>query len=107
MVVTGEIPVARNALARRIAAQRTLAPRPIALVHVNPLNMPLPSPKSTQSEQSFVSSCMSDKAMNKEYPNQKQRAAVCYSQYKQAKRSKSSENVEWADVSAEEYIILL
>tara|TARA_B100000700_G_C14302216_1_gene515374 strand:- start:76 stop:285 length:210 start_codon:yes stop_codon:yes gene_type:complete len=69
--------------------------------------MPLPSPKGKQNEQSFVSSCMSDDGMKKEFPNQKQRAAVCYSQYKQAKKVKGSENLEWSDLSDEEYIILL
>ena len=69
--------------------------------------MPLPSPKGKQNEQSFVSSCMSDEGMNKEFPNQKQRAAICYSQYKQAKKAKGSEFIEWSDVSGEEYIILL
>lgn len=40
--------------------------------------------------------CMSDNAMNKEYANNKQRAAVCHSLYKQAKKkSKASEEPEW------------
>ena len=39
--------------------------------------MPLPSPKGTQKEDSFMQRCMSDNAMNKEYANNKQRAAVC------------------------------
>ena len=69
--------------------------------------MPLPSPKGRQNEQDFVSSCMSDQGMKKEYPGQKQRAAVCYSQYRRAKKAKGSENVEWSDVSSNEYIILL
>ena len=47
--------------------------------------MPLPSPKGTQDKASFVSSCMCNSMINDEYPNDKQRAAVCYSQWKRAK----------------------
>ena len=43
--------------------------------------MPLPSPKGKQKEGSFVQKCMNSKTMMKEYPNDKQRVAVCYSQY--------------------------
>tara|TARA_R100001163_G_C4902126_1_gene90262 strand:+ start:100 stop:309 length:210 start_codon:yes stop_codon:yes gene_type:complete len=58
--------------------------------------MPLPSPKGTQKEDSFMQKCMSDNAMNKEYANNKQRAAVCHSLYKQAKKkSKASEEPKW------------
>ena len=55
--------------------------------------MPLPSPKGRQPEDSFVSNCMSDDKMKKEFPNQKQRFAVCKSQYKRAKKSKA----KWQD----------
>jgi len=44
--------------------------------------MPLPRPSSGQSQQSFVSSFMGNKEMVKEYPDQKQRAAIAYSQFK-------------------------
>jgi len=47
--------------------------------------MPLPSPKGKQKEGGFVSSCMSSEKMKKEYPDEKQRAAVCYSRWKKSK----------------------
>lgn len=44
--------------------------------------MPLPTPNSGESRQTFVSRCMGDAAMRSEYPDQKQRAAVAYSQFR-------------------------
>jgi hypothetical protein len=49
--------------------------------------MPLPTPKvdksgntdETQSE--FISRCAGDTVMNKDYPDTKQRVAICYSQW--------------------------
>lgn len=58
--------------------------------------MPLPSPKKSEKEQEFVSRCMADDMMNKDYKDQKQRAAVCYSQYK--RRIKNKGNASWDDV---------
>jgi hypothetical protein len=49
--------------------------------------MPIPSPKKSEKQGDFVSRCMSDETMNKEFSDQKQRAAVCYSQFKKAKAS--------------------
>jgi hypothetical protein len=50
--------------------------------------MPLPKPKS-QSKKKFISSCMADPTMNKDFSDNKQRAAVCYSQWEK-KKSKAS-----------------
>ena len=47
--------------------------------------MPLPSPSGKQDKSGFISSCMSNDNMRKEFPDQKQRAAVCYSKWKRAK----------------------
>ncbi len=53
--------------------------------------MPLPSPrKKTQTKQQFMSSCMSNSVMVKEYPDQKQRAAVCFSQWGEKTKKASS-----------------
>ena len=46
--------------------------------------MRLPSPSGKQDKGGFISSCMSNDNMKKEFPDQKQRAAVCYSQFKKA-----------------------
>jgi hypothetical protein len=49
--------------------------------------MPLIKPNKSEKQGDFVSRCMGDSNMNKEFPDQKQRAAVCYSQWKEAKAS--------------------
>ncbi len=58
--------------------------------------MPLPTPSEKEKEQEFVSRCMGDDMMNKDYKDQKQRAAVCYSQFK--RRMKNKGNASWDDV---------
>lgn len=49
--------------------------------------MPVPSPNKGEKEADFISRCMGDSAMNKEYPDNKQRSAVCYSQFKKNEES--------------------
>jgi hypothetical protein len=46
---------------------------------------------------------MGDAMMNEDFPNQKQRAAVCYGQFK--KKSNASESLDWEDCSDESFII--
>ena len=60
--------------------------------------MPIPNPKKSEKQEDFVSRCMGDETMNKEFPDQKQRAAVCYSQFK-----KANANIEASEESLEEY----
>ncbi len=68
--------------------------------------MPLPSKKGKESESDFVSRCMGDGVMNKEFKNEKQRAAVCYDQYKKAKKTKASDRDPlWDDFSNEFFTI--
>lgn len=50
--------------------------------------MPLPNPRKGQTQKEFVSSCMKNEVMNKEYPDIKQRSAVCFSIWKQSKKKK-------------------
>jgi hypothetical protein len=47
--------------------------------------MPIPKPKKSEKQSEFVSRCMGNDTMNKEFPDQKQRAAVCYSQWGEKK----------------------
>ena len=68
--------------------------------------MPLPSPKKGQEQDKFISSCMGDSKMRKEYPDQKQRAAVCHSQHKRRKKQSKGGEVEWEDQSTNDYTIL-
>ena len=44
--------------------------------------MPIPVPNLKETRQEFTNRCMSDEAMNKEYPRQDQRLAVCYLQWR-------------------------
>jgi hypothetical protein len=60
--------------------------------------MPIPNPEKSEKEGDFVSRCMGDETMNKEFPDQKQRAAICYSQFK-----KADANIEASEESLEEY----
>lgn len=45
--------------------------------------MPLVKPKEKESE--YVSRCVNSPEMKKEFPNIKQRVAVCHSKYKESK----------------------
>ena len=47
--------------------------------------MPLPKPKKKEKQGDFISRCAGDTTMNKDFPETKQRVAVCYSQWQQAK----------------------
>jgi hypothetical protein len=47
--------------------------------------MPLPVPNEGEKQQEFISKCMGSDVMNKEFPDQKQRAAVCYKQFRDQK----------------------
>ena len=61
--------------------------------------MPLPRPVTNQKRKDFVSECMDDSVMREEFPNNKQRSAVCHSRYDTAKKSKVSGYVEWENLS--------
>jgi len=44
--------------------------------------MPIPKPKKDESEDDFIERCMGNDTMNEDYPDNKQRLAVCFSQWK-------------------------
>lgn len=44
--------------------------------------MPLPKPRKNENENNFVERCMGDPKMVQEYPDSKQRVAVCHTQWK-------------------------
>ena len=46
--------------------------------------MPIPTPGEKEQEQDFVSRFMAHAGMLKDYPDQKQRAAVAYAQWRKA-----------------------
>lgn len=43
--------------------------------------MPLPKPTKEEDKNAFVSRCMSDETMKKDFTDNKQRVAVCLSQF--------------------------
>lgn len=47
--------------------------------------MPIPKRKSGEDQQKFVSRCMSNETMKKEYPDNKQRVAICLGQTRKSK----------------------
>ena len=49
--------------------------------------MPIPSKKDNEDKQKFVQRCMSDEVMKKDYPDTKQRVAICLGQTKKSKSS--------------------
>lgn len=44
--------------------------------------MPIPEPKETESQSEFINRCMSDEKLKEEFPDNIQRLAICYEQYK-------------------------
>jgi len=58
--------------------------------------MPLPTPEKNEEQDKFISRCMGNPTMNKDFKENAQRAAVCYSQYKKRKKN-SKASVEWND----------
>ena len=78
--------------------------------------MPIPQPTPKESENDFISRCMSDEKMKKEYTDEAQRYAVCASQFAAEKVSfdwdgtgstaKGKELIQsYLDKGAEVYII--
>jgi len=55
--------------------------------------MPLPKPKSGEKQKDFHSRCMGSSVMKSEYPDNKQRNAVCYSQWRGSKKKKSKSGI--------------
>ncbi len=65
--------------------------------------MPLFNPKKAEKEKEFISRCAGDSSMIKEFPNPKQRLAVCYNQLQ--KKTNAYESIDWEDYSEEDFII--
>ena len=58
--------------------------------------MPLPSKRKDEKQSEFMSRCMGDDIMKKEYKDNKQRVAVCLTQYRARRKSKGE--ASWDDV---------
>ena len=50
--------------------------------------MPLPKPKANETQQEFISRCVSDDTMMIEYKRQDQRLAVCYVTWRDRNKKK-------------------
>jgi len=64
--------------------------------------MPLPSPNQGESQDDFVGRCMDHDAMNQEYPDQTQRAAVCYSQWQRHSQNNQGLHVNFHVIRVEQ-----
>jgi len=49
--------------------------------------MPIPNPEKNEDKKKFVSRCMGNETMKKEYPDSKQRVAICIGQTRKSKNS--------------------
>ena len=49
--------------------------------------MPLPKPKNKEKRSDFISRCVSQVAKDPKFKDNKQRVAICYTQFKEAKAS--------------------
>ena len=67
--------------------------------------MPIPKPSSKEKEDKYIGDCMGDNQMNKDFPNQKQRYAVCKTTFDRAKKAKASEDVNCVDSQEKGYIL--
>ena len=55
--------------------------------------MPIPKPEKNENKQKFVSRCMGNETMKKEYPDAKQRVAICLGQTRRKSKSSLIEEV--------------
>ena len=67
--------------------------------------MPLPSKRKNEKENEFMSRCMSDDIMKKEYKDNKQRVAICLTQYRSRKKAKGE--ASWDDVRQNDILGLI
>ncbi len=63
--------------------------------------MPIPSPSNGESRDKFISRCMGSSTMKSEYPNQKQRHAVCSSQFGRKKKEQIFSNIRGFEIKEE------
>jgi len=65
--------------------------------------MPLVKPKNKEKKSEFVSRCIGDTQSGKDFPDQKQRIAVCYSQWDKAKKEASAS----IELNNDEFLVFL
>ena len=65
--------------------------------------MPIPNKKPNEDSQKFVSRCMGNETMKKEYPDTKQRVAICLSQTRQKSKNNLIDQV-YDELFAQMYV---
>jgi HK97 family phage prohead protease len=65
--------------------------------------MPLPKPGPGEKQDKFIDRCMDMDLMNEDYPDDKQRLAVCFSQWKKGQKSGDDVMIERRNVEDVEY----
>lgn len=56
--------------------------------------MAIPAPKKSEAQEDYVDRCMADDTMGSDYPDDKQRAAVCYSTWRKKRGAGAKSSVE-------------
>ena len=64
--------------------------------------MPIPKPERGEQQEDFVARCMGSDTMGEDYPDEKQRAAVCYSSWRKEHGGEAPQERAWFSVRAEE-----
>ena len=65
--------------------------------------MPIPNPDKNENNQLFVARCMGDEKMQKEYPDAKQRIAVCLGQTKSSLVEQVCEIIDYSESQRTDY----
>src|SRR3972149_3339177 len=65
--------------------------------------MPIPKPGKKEDKETFISRCMGDEVMNKEYSDQKIRAGVCYTQWAEKDGKKMTKLADIKDLFTNDY----
>lgn len=60
--------------------------------------MPLPSPKSNESRGDFIARCMANPTARSDFPDDKQRGAVCFRQWRERNKDHSMTDISFTDV---------
>jgi len=64
--------------------------------------MPIPEPQTNETQDEFIERCMSDETMKSEFPDEKQRYAVCISQWqdRQQRSARPQREIRMAEIRA-------
>ena len=64
--------------------------------------MPIPSPNAKEEKNDFISRCMSNGVMQKEFPDSKQRVAVCHTSWRKKHKAKKAMRPPFGSVAGKE-----